>query len=74
MTAAGSAGREKRDGGTARLQSAAMKPTRRAVTALVLATLSLPAAARAASAIGFIGQMIDYCKTNSPLPEPIARL
>lgn len=30
-----------------------------------------PWASRAASAIGFIGQMIDYCKVNSPLPEAI---
>lgn len=30
-----------------------------------------PYASRAASAIGFIGQMIDYCKTNSPLPEAL---
>jgi enoyl-[acyl-carrier protein] reductase I len=30
-----------------------------------------PFASRAASAIGFIGQMIDYAKRNSPLPEPI---
>lgn len=30
-----------------------------------------PYASRAASAIGFIGQMIDYCKANSPLPEAI---
>ena len=30
-----------------------------------------PWASRAASAIGFIGQMIDYCKANSPLPEAI---
>lgn len=30
-----------------------------------------PLASRAASAIGFIGQMIDYTKTNSPLPESI---
>ncbi|MFO0736760.1 MAG: enoyl-[acyl-carrier-protein] reductase [Labilithrix sp.] len=28
-----------------------------------------PLASRAASAIGFIGQMIDYTKANSPLPE-----
>ena len=28
-----------------------------------------PLASRAASAIGFIGTMIEYCKTNSPLPE-----
>lgn len=28
-----------------------------------------PLASRAASAIGFIGQMIEYCKANSPLPE-----
>lgn len=30
-----------------------------------------PWASRAASAIGFIGKMIDYCKANSPLPEAI---
>ena len=30
-----------------------------------------PLASRAASAIGFIGEMIDYCKTNSPLPEAV---
>ena len=30
-----------------------------------------PFASRAASAIGFIGQMIDYTKQNSPLPEAI---
>jgi len=30
-----------------------------------------PYASRAASAIGFIGQMIDYCKANSPLPEAL---
>ncbi|WP_146650067.1 enoyl-[acyl-carrier-protein] reductase [Labilithrix luteola] len=30
-----------------------------------------PLASRAASAIGFIGQMIDYCKVNSPLPEAL---
>jgi enoyl-[acyl-carrier protein] reductase I len=30
-----------------------------------------PFASRAASAIGFIGQMIEYCKRNSPLPEAI---
>ena len=30
-----------------------------------------PFASRAASAIGFIEQMIDYAKRNSPLPEPI---
>ena len=30
-----------------------------------------PWASRAASAIGFIGQMIDYCKATSPLPEAI---
>jgi enoyl-[acyl-carrier protein] reductase I len=30
-----------------------------------------PYASRAASAIGFIGQMIDLCKVNSPLPEAI---
>jgi len=31
-----------------------------------------PYASRAASAIGFIGDMIDYAKRNAPLPEPIA--
>lgn len=30
-----------------------------------------PYASRAASAIGFIQQMLDYCKRNSPLPEEI---
>ena len=30
-----------------------------------------PWASRAASAIGFIGKMIDYVSKNSPLPEPI---
>lgn len=30
-----------------------------------------PLASRAASAIGFIGEMIEYCKTNSPLTEPL---
>jgi enoyl-[acyl-carrier protein] reductase I len=30
-----------------------------------------PYASRAASAIGFIDQMVDYAKRNSPLPEPI---
>ena len=30
-----------------------------------------PFASRAASAIGFIDQMVDYAKRNSPLPEPI---
>jgi enoyl-[acyl-carrier protein] reductase I len=30
-----------------------------------------PWASRAASAIGFIETMIDYCKANSPLPEAI---
>jgi enoyl-[acyl-carrier protein] reductase I len=30
-----------------------------------------PWASRAASAIGFIEQMIEHCKANSPLPEPI---
>jgi enoyl-[acyl-carrier protein] reductase I len=30
-----------------------------------------PWASRAASAIGFIEQMIEYCKANSPLPEAI---
>jgi len=33
-----------------------------------------PWASRAASAIGFIGRMIDYCKANSPLPESITAL
>lgn len=30
-----------------------------------------PLASRAASAIGFIGEMIEYCRVNSPLPEAI---
>jgi enoyl-[acyl-carrier protein] reductase I len=30
-----------------------------------------PWASRAASAIGFIGEMIEYCKANAPLPEAI---
>ncbi len=30
-----------------------------------------PWASRAASAIGFVEKMIDYCKANSPLPEAI---
>jgi enoyl-[acyl-carrier protein] reductase I len=30
-----------------------------------------PLASRAASAIGFIGQMIEYTKTNAPLPEAL---
>src|SRR5260370_1917650 len=30
-----------------------------------------PYASRAASAIGFIEKMIDYCKTNSPLPQEL---
>ena len=30
-----------------------------------------PWASRAASAIGIIGKMIDYCKQNSPLTDPI---
>jgi len=30
-----------------------------------------PFASRAASAIGFIGTMIEHCQQNSPLPEPI---
>ena len=30
-----------------------------------------PLASRAASAIGFIGTMIEYCKANSPLPAEI---
>jgi enoyl-[acyl-carrier protein] reductase I len=33
-----------------------------------------PWASRAASAIGFIGRMIDYCKANSPLPESVTAL
>ena len=28
-------------------------------------------ASRAASAIGFIDQMVDYARRNAPLPEPI---
>lgn len=31
-----------------------------------------PYASRAASAIGFIGDMVDYAKRNAPLPEPIS--
>jgi enoyl-[acyl-carrier protein] reductase I len=31
-----------------------------------------PLASRAASAIGFIGEMIEYCMVNSPLPEALA--
>jgi enoyl-[acyl-carrier protein] reductase I len=31
-----------------------------------------PYASRAASAIGFIDQMIDYARRNAPLPEPIS--
>src|SRR5262249_28355893 len=31
-----------------------------------------PWASRAASAIGFIDKMIDYCKANSPLAEPLS--
>ncbi len=31
-----------------------------------------PWASRAASAIGFIDNMITYCQANSPLPEPIS--
>jgi enoyl-[acyl-carrier protein] reductase I len=31
-----------------------------------------PYASRAASAIGFIQQMIDYCKANSPLPQELS--
>jgi len=30
-----------------------------------------PLASRAASAIGFIGEIIEYCKVNSPLPEAL---
>ncbi len=30
-----------------------------------------PMASRAASAIGFIDRMVEYCKANSPLPEAI---
>ncbi len=30
-----------------------------------------PYASRAASAIGFIGVMIEHCRNNTPLPEPI---
>ncbi|MFT3921166.1 MAG: enoyl-[acyl-carrier-protein] reductase [Myxococcales bacterium] len=30
-----------------------------------------PFASRAASAIGFIGAMIEYCREHSPLPEPL---
>ena len=30
-----------------------------------------PWASRAASAIGIIGKMIDYCKANAPLQEPV---
>ncbi len=30
-----------------------------------------PLASRAASAIGFIGAMIEHCRSNAPLPEPI---
>lgn len=30
-----------------------------------------PLGSRAATAIGFIGDMIEYCKTNSPLPEAL---
>lgn len=30
-----------------------------------------PYASRAASAIGFIGEMIEYCKTNAALPEAL---
>lgn len=30
-----------------------------------------PFASRAASAIGFIDRMVDYCRANSPLPEAI---
>ena len=30
-----------------------------------------PWASRAASAIGFIGAMIEHCRSNAPIPEPI---
>jgi enoyl-[acyl-carrier protein] reductase I len=30
-----------------------------------------PLASRAASAIGIIDKMVDYCSANSPLPEPV---
>ena len=30
-----------------------------------------PLASRAASAIGIIDKMVDYCAHNSPLPEPV---
>jgi enoyl-[acyl-carrier protein] reductase I len=30
-----------------------------------------PLASRAASAIGFIGEIVEYCKVNSPLPEAL---
>jgi enoyl-[acyl-carrier protein] reductase I len=30
-----------------------------------------PYASRAASAIGIINAMVEYCATNSPLPEPL---
>src|SRR5688572_22496502 len=30
-----------------------------------------PLGSRAATAIGFIGEMIEYCKTNSALPEAL---
>ena len=30
-----------------------------------------PLASRAATAIGFIGTMIEYCKANSPLTEEL---
>jgi enoyl-[acyl-carrier protein] reductase I len=30
-----------------------------------------PWASRAASSIGFIGDMIEHCRSNAPLPEPI---
>jgi enoyl-[acyl-carrier protein] reductase I len=30
-----------------------------------------PYASRAASAIGIIDKMVDYCKANSPLAEPV---
>src|SRR6266581_3230972 len=32
-----------------------------------------PLASRAASAIGIIEKMVEYCADNSPLPEPLRR-
>lgn len=31
-----------------------------------------PYASRAASAIGFIGAMVEYCRKHSPIPEPLS--